>query len=137
MGNINVHHVYGAGLADDIFEITLETGERILWNITKLAEAARAGEFGAPRYAQTGDLPAARWDTWGSADRATVDWMKANPAILEDPAIAIASPNPDYLICCFADGQHRVTARQELGLAEIIFYIVPLELERAFRVVGL
>jgi hypothetical protein len=135
--SLKVHHVFGASITDDIFEITLQTGERVLWNVTRLTAAAKAGAFGVPRYAPTADLPAAKWDTWDATDRAKVDGIKGNPEALADPAIAIESSNPDYLFCCFADGQHRITARQELGLAEVIFYVVPLAMERLFRVKGL
>jgi ParB-like chromosome segregation protein Spo0J len=41
------------------------------------------------------------------------------------------------MISCIADGQHRITARQELGLPECPFYLVPLSQERMFRVEGL
>lgn len=132
-----VHRVHGARLADDIFTITLLSGETVVWNVTKLYEAAKAGAFGPPRCAATSDLPAAKWDSWDETDRAKVDGIKTNPAALAEPAIAIASENPDYLLTCFADGQHRITARQELGLKEVYFYIVPLAVEREFRVTGL
>jgi len=127
-------HIRGCGLFDQIFTITLETGETVVWNVSRLNAAARAGAFGAIRYAPTSDLPSARWDTWGAEDRAKVDGIKTNPRALAEPAIAIGTDNPDWLILCFADGQHRVTARQELGLQEIMFYLVPAEEERAYRV---
>ncbi len=132
----NVVHIYGAGMLDEIFEITLKTGEFIVWNITKLNAAAQAGAFGPPRYLSTGDLPPACWETWGPEDRATVDYIKTDRAVLDAPAICIALENPDYLASCIADGQHRITARQELGLRECAFYLVPLDMERAFRVTG-
>jgi hypothetical protein len=134
---LRVHRITGATFFDQIFEITLQTGETVIWNVTKLSAAAKAGAFGPPRFARTVDLPQAEWGQWNAEDRAKVDWMKAHPAILEEPAIAIATDNPNFLICCFADGQHRVTARQELGLPEIAFYLVPFEVERSYRVHGL
>jgi len=134
---MKIHVVTGASLADECFTLPLRTGETVCWNITKLNRAAKAGKFGPPVYARTCDLPPAQWDEWTEADRATVDWIKAHPEILDEPAIAIASPKPGFLINCFADGQHRITARQELGLPEIAFYLVPLSAERAFRIEGL
>lgn len=133
---LNIHVISGAILTDDIFTIMLRTGEVVTWNVTKLNAAAQRGEFGAVRYAATADLPPAEWKEWTKADRDSVDYIKAHPDILEAPAIAIASPHPEFFINCFADGQHRITARQELGLAEIAFYVVPLDQERAFRVEG-
>lgn len=134
---ITVHRVHGARLTDDVFEITLKTGETVVWNVTKLNASARAGLFGSVRYAPVADLPPSDWSTWDSHDRATVDHIKTDPVLLEAPAIAIASPNPEFALLCFADGQHRITARQELGLAEFAFYVVPTIMERAYRVEGL
>lgn len=130
-------HIHGANLLDNIFTITLSTGEVVSWNVTKLCAAAQAGAFGAPRFMPTADLPPADWSEWGEEDRAKVDSIKSRPDILDQPAIAIASQDPGYLASCFADGQHRITARQELGLSECPFYLVPLDLERKFRVDGL
>lgn len=134
---MTTHFITGVALTDTVFTITLYTGEVVTWNVTRLQRAADAGEFGPPRYARTCDLPPAEWSEWGGLDRAKVDAIKANPAALNKPAIAIASPRPEYFINCFADGQHRITARQEMGLAEVAFYLVPVALERSFRVEGL
>jgi hypothetical protein len=131
---MTIIRISGASITDDVFSITLKTGEEVTWNVTKLQRAAKTGEFGPPRFARTEDLPPARWDGWDATDRAKVDAIKRDPAILDAPAIAIASPLPGYAINCMPDGQHRITARQELGLAEISFYLVPLEMERRFRV---
>ena len=133
---MKVNFIRGARLTDEVFTITLRSGECVTWNVTKLNAAALRGEFGAVRYAPTIDLPPARWEEWDARDRATVDYIKKCPELLEAPAIAIASPRPDFLLSCFADGQHRITARQELGLPEFAFYLVPLDQERAFRVEG-
>lgn len=133
MGHPTIN-IVGAGIFDTVFDITLVTGEEVTWNVTKLQAAARTGKFGPPRHARTSDLPPACWEKWGGLDRAKVDAIKRNPAALDEPAIAIASPRPEFAILCFADGQHRMTARQELGLDEISFYLVPQEAERAYRV---
>lgn len=134
---LNIHLITGASFADQVFTITLRTGETVTWNVTKLEAAAKAGAFGIPRFVRTADLPPSNWTDWGPKDRATVDWIKSNPATLNESAIAIESENPDFLFSCFADGQHRITARQELGLPECSFWVVPLTMERAFRVKGL
>ena len=134
---MKIHRVFGALLTDDIFTITLHTGETVTWNVTKLNAAATAGVFGLPRYAATSDLPPTNWSEWDASDRETVEYIKTDQRALDEPAIAIASPDPAFALSCFADGQHRVTARQELGLPEISFYLVPLEMERTFRVTGL
>lgn len=132
-----IHRINGANLVDQVFTITLRTGETITWNVTKLRAAGKAGAFGPVRYLPTKDLPPADWSNWGPRDRKTVDWIKKHPEVLNEPAIAIASEHPDYLASCFADGQHRVTARQELGMPECSFWFVQLGVERVFRVTGL
>lgn len=134
---MKIHRINGASLIDDVFTITLRSGETVTWNVTKLARAAKAGAFGPPRFLPTVDLPAADWTNWGKEDRAKVEWIKRDPAVLNEPAIAIASDHPGFLASCFADGQHRVTARQELKLPECSFYLVPLSIERSFRVTGM
>jgi hypothetical protein len=123
----------GGSPTDQCFTLTTQWGEEITWNITRIAADAEAGKFGAPRYASVADLPPADWSNWGASDRATVDWFKTKGNI-EEPCIAIGSPNPNYAMLCFADGQHRATARQELGLAEIGFYLVPWDAQEAYRV---
>lgn len=134
---IKVHVISGGSLADDMFTITLQSGETVSWNVTKLERSAKAGEFGPPVYVRTSQIPPPRWETWDENDRKTVDWIKEHPDVLNDPAIAMQSENPDYLFSCFPDGQHRITARQELGLDEVSFYVVPLSMERRFRITGL
>lgn len=129
--------VQGANLTDQVFTITLRTGEVVTWNVTKLEAAAKAGVFGLPRYLPTADLPPADWTNWDAEDRAKVDYLKHDLVTLNEPAIVIESENPDFLFSCFADGQHRVTARQELKMRECAVYVVPLTMERAFRVEGL
>lgn len=133
---IQVHRIYGAGLLDDVFTITLKTGETVSWNVTKLQKAAADGRLGQVRYFRTDTLPPADWSQWDETDRAKVDRIKTDPAWLDAPVIAVESENPDYILNCFIDGQHRVTARQELGLPEVGFYLLPLSMERSFRVGG-
>lgn len=133
----NIHIVTGVGLLDQVFTITLKTGETVVWNVTKLIAAAKAGAFGPARFAPTADLPPDDWSSWDETDRAKVDAIKKLPAVLDEPAIAIESPNPNFALLCFADGQHRITARHELGLPEFAFYIVQTAVERHFRVEGL
>lgn len=126
--------IVGCDITDTVFEITLLTGEEVVWNVSRLQRAAQAGAFGAVRYAPTSDLLPPCWEEWSGLDRAKVDAIKRNQAALAEPAIAIASPNPAFAILCFADGQHRITARQELGLSEVSFYLVPQPLERCYRI---
>lgn len=127
------YRIVGASPLDDVFSID-HLGEEIMWNVTRLRDAAKAGKFGPPRFAATVDLPPARWDDWDETDRKKVDAIKANQELLDDPAIGIASPIEAFAMLCFADGQHRITARQELALPEIAFYLVPTTVEGDYRV---
>jgi hypothetical protein len=135
-----VRHTYiirGAGLADTVFSVTLPNGEFAVWNVTKLRTAASTGAFGPPRSFEVADLPPPNWTEWTAADRESVDWMKTSP-ILNEPALAIAPPpGIPFEIGCFADGRHRITARQEMGLATFSTYLVPWSAQDAFRIKGL
>lgn len=126
--------VQGADLLDTLFE--LETVEPpVVWNVSRLQRAAKAGEFGSPIAIPCECIPAPDW-TRGNLSRERVDWIKQNRVVLDEPVISIANP-PDakFPLLCFVDGQHRGTARQELGLPEVLTYIVPHDREREFRVI--
>lgn len=122
----------GAHLADDIFEIVLD-GVEVVWNVTKLKHACQAGAFGDPVKMAMEGMPPADWSK-GFLDRVKVDAIKENPAALDDPVIAIESSKPEFVLSCVCDGQHRLAARQELGLPTFRTYIVPAARERLFRV---
>lgn len=134
---MKTHTIRGAALNDMIFSVTLPDGMHYVWNVTKLARDAAAGRFGQPVPFQTADLPPAQWETWGDEDRKTVDWLKANPIALTQPVIGFTPPPEiDCHLGCFVDGQHRITAIQELGLPVFWTYVVPWEIEHEYRVTG-
>lgn len=102
---------------DECFTITLDTGEEITWNTEKMNAAARSGAFGPPQAVATEDFPAPNWAS-GNLVRERVDEVKKDQHRLAEPVLAIQSYNSAYEVLCIADGQHRITARQELGLPE-------------------
>lgn len=120
----------GASLADDCFSIDLGSGE-ITWNVTRLQDACDRGLFGPPAVLPMSIVPPANWSK-GYLNRARIDALKTAPA-LHVPLIAIMAREPDRIMC-FCDGQHRLTARQELGLPDFRTYLVPAEDERRYRI---
>lgn len=125
--------VEGADLLDTIY--TLETEDKpITWNVTRLRAAAEAGQFGPAIAIPAKAVGEPDWSL-GNLSRERVDWIKQHPEVLNEPTIIIESPpGSEFLLRCTVDGQHRGTARLELGLPEIFAYIVPHDVEAAFRV---
>ena len=106
----------------------------ITWNVSRLQRAADAGMFGGPVVIPTRNIPAPDW-ALGGLSRERVDFLKRNQALLDEPTIAIENPpGAPAAILCFVDGQHRVTARVELGLPYVRSFIVPHDVERQYRV---
>lgn len=118
-----------------VFSIEMD-GHLVTWNVTALQVAVRDGLFGPPQQLDLSLLPPSDWSK-GFMTRSRVDQIKRDPAMLADPAIAIqntpARQRVGGLLYCFADGQHRITARQELQLSVFRTYIVPHDRERDFR----
>lgn len=106
----------------------------ITWNVTRLQRDADAGKFGPSRSIPMDRTRGPDWSR-GNLSRATVDYIKAHPDILNKPGLVIASPpGSPYPYLCFCDGQHRGTARWELGLPDVSFFVVPAEVEKNYRV---
>lgn len=118
---------------DMSFDIELG-GEEITWNVTRLLREAEAGGFGPPALLRTDTLKPSDWSK-GNLDRAKVDAIKRSPAALDRPAVLIQNPpGSAYEFACFCDGQHRIAARMELGLADCSAFVVPWDRERDFRI---
>jgi hypothetical protein len=129
--------VHNAEPTDMVYWIDLPEG-RVTWNVTKLMIAAAAGKFGDPLWWNISKLPPTNYE---NIDRAKVDAFKdknssdATMLALHAPAIAIETPTgPRRRILTFADGNHRVTARTELGFEYFSFHLVPREVEARFRI---
>jgi hypothetical protein len=125
----------GGHITDTVFTLSdCFRGEEITWNVTKLQDAADRGEFERIKLAL--DLvPPPNWES-GNLDRERVDGIKNTPHALALPAIVIENePGYPHKYLCFCDGQHRITARQELGLGDFEAFVVPHDVEKRFRVI--
>jgi hypothetical protein len=126
----------GCSLSDVGFTLDARiAGEEITWNVTKIQRDADAGLFGKPIGIAMASLP-----PMTDEDRANVDWLKEahimkDPAVLATPVLAIGSSKRAGDIFCFVDGNHRICARMEAGLAGFESYVVPAELERCYRII--
>lgn len=134
-----ITRITGARLSDDIFTFPWE-GKETVWNVTKLASAARSGFFGKPSTFPTSGMKPPNYSL-GFLDKEKIERFKLDPAILNSPAIAIQNTQERFLktgayLLVFADGQHRMTARWELGLPDFQTYVVPPQVEHQFRVLG-
>jgi hypothetical protein len=122
----------GGAITDTCFSFDSPDEGEITWNVTRLQDAADAGQFGAAQTFGMDGLTPPDYSK-GNLDPARIAWLKKNPRILDIPAIAIASKEPGRLRI-FCDGQHRMTARYELKLPMFSTYVVPVDVERRFRI---
>lgn len=132
MSAIKLVRVRGALVPDQVFTFNWK-GEEINWNVTKLIQSAKLGIFGKPKVYKVADLPPPIYD---NVERPKIEAIKNSAQALNTPAIAIGS-NPSMSskdMLCFADGNHRIIARQELKLLDFKVYIVPWDLEDQYRV---
>lgn len=113
-----------------------------VWNVSAIKQAIDRGDLGKPRRFSMRVLP-----PMTEEERANIDWNKVggmmldyrlNPrktAAVRIPSIQVIMqmPGEDFLRRVFVDGNHRVSARRELGMAEFASYVVPPELEKLYR----
>lgn len=108
-------------------------GGRVTWNVGAMERDRDVGRFGPPVRISTDCLP----DEPGPhIDRTRVEWIKRHREVLHSPALAIeGDPIPGaHSLWTFVDGNHRLTARQELGLRDFRTFIVPRDREHRYRV---
>lgn len=120
----------------ETFRLDVPGEGEVIWNVASIAYMAEHGFIPGPFKASMAVMPPAEWSN-GHLNRAKVDLFKTRPDILILPALAIGgAPRADgkLFILCFCDGSHRLTARQELGLPDFRFYLVPHTEERRFRI---
>lgn len=115
----------------------------ITWNVDAIKAAIVRGDFGRPKRHRMRILP-----PMSEEERANIDWEKVGGLMLDYrrsdrktaavriPAIQVIfqQHGEDFLRRVFVDGNHRVTARRELGMDEFASYVVPPELERLYRI---
>lgn len=124
--------VSGAGFNDMTFSIEHE-GEELMWNVTKIRQAANRGLFDPLVRIPMDCLPPPDYST-GNLELDRIAWIKDHPEILNEPGLAIAAPDgSDYGILCMCDGNHRITARWELKLPDFDVFIVPWPVQFLYR----
>ena len=129
---MTIIQIMGAELADTCFSIETPDEGEIVWNVSKIQRAADRGDFGPAPNFDMSILPAPRYDL-GFLDKAKIEAFKRSAEIMARPALAVEAPVPGH-IRCFVDGQHRLTARYELGLRDFSAFVVPIQVERDFRI---
>lgn len=129
---MTIIRIMGAELADTCFSIDTPDEGEIVWNVSKIQRAADRGDFGPAQDFDMSILPAPRYDL-GFLDKAKIEAFKRSPEILGRPALGVEAPTPGH-IRCFVDGQHRLTARYELNLRDFAAFVVPISVERNFRI---
>lgn len=126
--------IKGAGAQDMCYTQLLPQGE-ITWNVSRILAAARKGIFGPPQTWPMSSIGKPQYEK-GNLERAVIDAVTADRARLEEPVLAIgAPPPPKRHILCFCDGNHRLTARYEMRLPDFRVYVVPHDVESAYRII--
>lgn len=118
----------------DVFKLALPGG-LVWWNVSGAWVAAKHGALGAPEALPMSMVGPTDWSA-GNVERSRVDWFKLhkNRRLLDLPVLAVEAPPPDTgSLLCFIDGQHRITARLELALEEVVAFVIPWHLEELFR----
>lgn len=150
--------ISGASVFDTTFSIQNDPNglPDMTWNITRIERDAFLGRFGAPERIKFSEL--LKWehegDKWCNVDREKVyrfmnqpnthvrrpDWSMKGVAerdylLLELPAIAMTlQPASGPWLQFPIDGNHRMLAREELGLADYERFVVPAKLEGEYRI---
>lgn len=133
-------HIAGADTGDLIFSTSLPDVPEITWNITRMQRAALLGFFGPPKRVAMTELPPLT-----DQARANIKWKKVRKMVkgyrkgpgrvtLEMPALMVLFRSGGLLRRAPVDGNHRITARRELGLPDFICHEVPADMEGHFRV---
>ncbi len=117
-------------------------GEEVCWNVTRISADAFAGRFGPPATILISELP-----PMTPAHEANVDWGKVNqmlfdhtmattthPSPLARPSLMVLHRHRGILQRSPIDGNHRISARRRLQMADFQAFVVPEHLEREYRI---
>lgn len=120
-------------MTDKLFEIELHREGLTVWNITRMMADASTGAIGKLETMPMEWVPP---PDYTGLERKKIDAIKKDPFYLNLPVILIAHADnapgkPNFK--CFADGSHRVTARQELNLPDFYAFVISDEEERKYR----
>jgi hypothetical protein len=139
---MSIIRISGCSIGDDVYTTSAEIlGEEIRWNVTRIQRDADAGKFGEATI-----VPMAMLPPMTDAMRQNVDWPKVegmvrtydlNPAgsIINKPALQVMAEIGGQLMRLPIDGNHRICARRLIGHATFACFVVPLEIERRYRVI--
>ena len=152
-------YISGAGVFDAYFAVDIEGVPKLEWNTTRIERDAFRGVFGPPERVRFSELAKYRRpeDAWGNLDREKVhrfmNWSRSGSVIAARPNWATqGKTNRDYALLDIpiiymtlvlptggtimfpADGNHRMKAREELGLLTFERFLVPAELEGNYRI---
>lgn len=120
-------------MKDQLFEIELHREGPTVWNITRMMNDAALGKIGKLETLPMDWVPPA---TYEGLERAKIDAIKKDPFLLNLPVLLLAAEDnapgkPHFK--CFADGNHRVTARQELKMPDFYAFVISDAEERKYR----
>jgi hypothetical protein len=148
--------IEGTSLLDTSFTLEAPGMPEITWNVTRLEYDAFHGRFGEPQVQRFDGLYdyGPGYDKWRHLDRGkVVTFMQfaARPCtkpswttrgqlrslrLLDIPCIAVILPTQvaGVFNAITVDGNHRMMARELLGLPDFSRFVVPPELEGEYRV---
>lgn len=125
----------GCALTDTQFTLDRQIwGEEISWNVTRIQRDAAAGVFGPPEVVPMKAMPPM------TAEHAeNIDWEKVQDLLfahapLDVPVLEVTFDHGCVLHRVPIDGNHRLVARQLLGMLDFRAFVVPVELERLYRI---
>lgn len=133
---MSVVKIFGASIFDVSFELDVPGLPNIIWNVTRLLEAAKQGKFGPPHLNPITLLPPLDAESWANLDQKKVHGIiaKNDPAVIDSPILSVIFEHKGIFHCMIVDGNHRFTARYLLGKQDFLHYEVPPELEGNYRV---
>lgn len=143
----------GAALTDVGFTLDLPGFPEINWNMTRIEHDAFNGRFGPPEEGRFSNLHdgGPGYDPWKHLDREKVQRLIRDARIsvlrpgkssgemcrynlLDIPTIAVTLIKEDVTHIIPIDGNHRMMARQVMGLETYSRFVVPANLEGEYRV---
>lgn len=122
-------------MTDELFTIDLHHEGETTWNVTRMMHDAMRGTIGGNKVEE---LPM-DWvppPNYENLNRQKIDAIKKDPFLFNLPVLLLAHADnapgkPNFK--CFADGSHRVTARQEMKMPSFYAFVISDAEERKYR----
>ena len=129
---VDVVVIEGA-LTDQLFTIDLHQEGETTWNITRMMNDAAQGIIGKIEELPMEWVPPAQYE---NLSRGKIDAIKKDAFLFNLPVLLLAHADnapgkPNFK--CFADGSHRVTARQEMKMPSFYAFVISDAEERKYR----